>query len=139
MRRLVIIILILAVSLPAWAERQQTVGDLEIHYNVFNSTFLQPSIAAATQLVRAKEQGVVMVAVRQHDVPVEAKITGFVKNLLGNKTPLVFRQIKEPNAHYAVAQFTQPQREVLTFELTVNNGSDASVPLVFTQEVFPTE
>ena len=54
MRRIALLLIALCLSLPAAAERKQRFGELEVHYIAFNSSFLQPEIAAANQLVRSK-------------------------------------------------------------------------------------
>ena len=61
MRQLIICLLTLCLALPAFAERKQTFGTTDVHYSVFNSSFLQPDTAAASGLVRSKTQGVVTV------------------------------------------------------------------------------
>ena len=63
MRRIIPFLIALCLALPAAAERKQSFGDLDVHYSVFNSSFIQPDIAAAAGLTRSKTQGVVNVAV----------------------------------------------------------------------------
>lgn len=65
MRALLLCLLTLSLSLPASAERLQRFGELEVHYSVFNSTFLQPDIAAASGLERSKQRGVINIALRK--------------------------------------------------------------------------
>jgi hypothetical protein len=125
-------------ALPAAAERKQSFGDLDVHYSVFNSSFLQPDIAAAAGLARSKTQGVVNVAVLKAGKASTAQVSGQVKNLLGQNTPLTFRQISESGAIYYVAQFPFNNREVMTFTLDVRQG-DESHRITFNQEIFPDE
>jgi len=47
------------------AELKQTFGDYEVHYNAFNSTFLQPDVAANYQVQRSKYRGLVNITVLQ--------------------------------------------------------------------------
>ncbi|MBV2134115.1 DUF4426 domain-containing protein [Pseudomonas sp. MAP12] len=143
MRRLALFLLTLSLALPAAAERLQRFGDLEVHYNVFNSSFLQPDIAAASGLTRSKTQGVVNVAVMRAGKAVPAaSVSGTVKNLLGQSKPLNFQRVSEgegdQQAVYHLAQFTMTSREVLTFDLKVQDGG-TSHSLTFNQEVFPDE
>lgn len=143
MRRLALLLLTLSLALPAAAERLQRFGDLEVHYNVFNSSFLQPDIAAASGLTRSKTQGVVNVAVMRAGKAVPAaSVSGSVKNLLGQSKPLNFQRVSEgegdSQAVYHLAQFTMTDREVLTFDLKVQEGGN-SHSLTFNQEVFPDE
>ncbi|HYQ39208.1 MAG TPA: DUF4426 domain-containing protein [Pseudomonas sp.] len=136
MRRLAILLLTLGLAFPAFAERLQRFGDLEVHYNVFNSSFLQPDVAKASNLVRSKTQGVVNVVVMRAGKSVPAAVNGTVKNLLGQSTPLSFQDVKEGDALYHMAQFKMTEREVLTFSLKIQEGGTTH-DLNFDQEVFP--
>lgn len=138
MRRIIPFLIALCMALPAAAERKQSFGDLDVHYSVFNSSFLQPDIAAATGLSRSKTQGVVNVAVLKAGKASTAQVSGKVKNLLGQDTALTFRQISESGAIYYVAQFPFNNREVMTFTLDVRQG-DESHRITFNQEIFPDE
>lgn len=136
MRRLAILLLTLGLAFPAFAERLQRFGDLEVHYNVFNSSFLQPDIAKASNLVRSKTLGVLNVVVLRDGKSVPASVSGEVKNLLGQRKALDFQDVKEGDAQYHMAQFKMSEREVLTFNLKIQAGG-ASHDLNFDQEVFP--
>lgn len=138
MRRIIPFLIALCMALPAAAERKQSFGDLDVHYSVFNSSFLQPDIAVAAGLARSKTQGVVNVAVLKAGKASTAQVSGQVKNLLGQNTPLTFRQISESGAIYYVAQFPFNNREVMTFTLDVRQG-DESHRITFNQEIFPDE
>ncbi len=65
----------------------QRFGDLDVHYNVFNSSFLQPNVASAVGLVRSKAQGVINVVPMEKGKPVEAAVTGSAKDLTGKVIP----------------------------------------------------
>ena len=143
MRRLALLLLTLSLALPAAAERLQRFGDLEVHYNVFNSSFLQPDIAAASGLTRSKTQGVVNVAVMRAGKAVPAAVvSGSVKNLLSQSKTLNFQRVTEgegdTQAVYHLAQFTMTDRELLTFDLKVQEGGTTH-SVTFNQEVFPDE
>ncbi|MCQ4348639.1 DUF4426 domain-containing protein [Pseudomonas stutzeri] len=143
MRRLTLFLLTLSLALPAAAERLQRFGDLEVHYNVFNSSFLQPEVAAASGLTRSKTQGVLNVAVMRAGKPAAgAAVSGTVKNLLGQSRRLAFRRVSEGEgetlAVYHLAQFGMTERELLTFELNIQEGGTTH-SLTFNQEVFPDE
>jgi len=143
MRRLALLLLTLSLALPAAAERLQRFGDLEVHYNVFNSSFLQPNVAAAAGLARSKTQGVVNVVVMRAGKAVpNASVTGTLKNLMGQSKTLNFQRVAEgegdQQAVYHLAQFGMTEREVLTFDIKVQEGGK-SHSLNFNQEVFPDE
>jgi hypothetical protein len=139
MRQLILCLLTLCLALPAFAERKQSFGSIDVHYSVFNSSFLQPDTAAAAGLVRSKTQGVVTVAVLDNGKPLAAQVDGEVKNLLSQRIPLAFRQVREQEAVYYLAQFPMEQREMLTFTINVKGSDGSSNSFSFNQEVFPDE
>jgi hypothetical protein len=139
MTRIALLLMSLCLSLPALAEQKQSYGDLDVHYSAFNSGFLQPEIAAATGLVRSKTQGVVNVAVLKAGTASNAKVSGTVKNLLGQSTALSFKEVKEGKAIYYLAQFPFEQRETLRFTLNVTAADGVPHSFDFNQEFFPDE
>jgi hypothetical protein len=144
MGRLALLLLTACLSASALAadvikgERQETFGDVTVHYNTFNSTYLQPDIAKAAELVRSKNQGVINVSVIKDGKPLIASVTGTVKDLTSQSVPLNFRQITEQGAIYYIAQYPVEQQETRTFEIKVQNGDKVNT-INFNQELFPGE
>ncbi|AZE51753.1 hypothetical protein C4K04_6125 [Pseudomonas chlororaphis] len=123
---------------PIRGERQEVFGDVTVHYNTFNSTFLQPDIAKAAELVRSKNQGVINVSVLKAGKPLVAQVTGTVKDLTSQSVPLKFKQVTEQGAIYYIAQYPVEQQETRTFEIKVQTG-DTINTINFNQELFPGE
>ncbi|MBK5353637.1 DUF4426 domain-containing protein [Pseudomonas sp. TH41] len=144
MGRLALFLLTACLSVTAMAadaikgERQETFGDVTVHYNTFNSTFLTPDIAKAAELVRSKNQGVINVSVIQEGKPLMAQVSGSVKDLTSQTVPLKFKQITEQGAIYYIAQYPVDQQEIRTFEIKVQNGDKINT-INFNQELFPGE
>ena len=139
MRRIALLFIALCLSLPALAERKQTFGDLDVHYITFNSSFLQPDIAAANGLVRSKTQGVVNISVLKAGKASSASVSGEVKAMVGRSQPQTFKQVNEGEAIYYLAQFTFSQREMLRLTINVRAAHGAAHSFNFNQEVFPDE
>lgn len=139
MNRLTSALLCLLLALPAFAERKETFGELDVHYSVFNSSFLQPDIAAAVGLTRSKTVGVLNVSALKSGQGQPAKVSGTLKNLMGQTSNLQFKQVLESGAVYYLAEFPLREREVLTFTINVQVGDGATNTLTFNQEVFPDE
>jgi hypothetical protein len=144
MGRLALLLLTACLSASAMAadvikgERKETFGDVTVHYNTFNSTFLTPDIAKAAELVRSKNQGVINVSVIKDGKPLVANVTGTVKDLTSQSVPLNFKQVTEQGAIYYIAQYPVPQQETRTFEIKVQNGDKINT-INFNQELFPGE
>jgi hypothetical protein len=139
MHRFASLLLCLLLALPAFAERKQTFGELDVHYSVFNSSFLQPDVAAAAGLTRSKTVGVLNIAALKDGKGQAAKVSGTLKNLLGQTNELQFKQVLESGAVYYLAEFPLREREMLTFSINVQVGDGAPHTLTFNQEVFPDE
>lgn len=144
MSRLALFVLTACLSIGAMAadvikgERQETFGDVTVHYNTFNSTYIQPDIAKAAELIRSKNQGVINVSVLKAGKPQVANVSGSVKDLTSKSVPLNFKQITEQGAIYYIAQYPVEQQETRTFEIKVQIG-DAINTINFNQELFPGE
>ncbi len=144
MGRLALLLLTACLSASALAadvikgERKETFGDVTVHYNTFNSTFLTPDIAKAAELIRSKNQGVINVSVIKDGKPLVASVTGTVKDLTSQSVPLNFKQVTEQGAIYYIAQYPVPQQETRTFEIKVQNGDKINT-INFNQELFPGE
>ena len=144
MGRLALLLLTACLSASALAadvikgERKETFGDVTVHYNTFNSTYLTPDIAKAAELIRSKNQGVINVSVIKDGKPLVANVTGTVKDLTSQSVPLNFRQVTEQGAIYYIAQYPVEQQETRTFEIKVQNGDKINT-INFNQELFPGE
>ena len=142
MGRLITVLLAACLSLSAVAadaikgERKEVFGDVTVHYNTFNSTFLTPDIAKAAELIRSKNQGVINVSVIKDGKPLIANVTGTVKDLTSQSVPLNFRQVTEQGAIYYIAQYPVEQQETRTFEIKVQTGDKINT-INFNQELFP--
>ncbi|MFA5677785.1 MAG: DUF4426 domain-containing protein [Pseudomonas sp.] len=126
------------------AQSPQRFGDLLVYHNTFNSSYLQPDIAAAAGLQRGPRQGVVNISVQRLTDEgmqvVDAKLEGTVTNLLQQTTPLKFIRIQEQDAIYFVANYTAGQRGLLRFEVKVQAEEGAATHNVrFQQEFHPDE
>lgn len=109
----------------AQAEQKQVFGDYEIHYNVFNSTFLQPEMARQYNINRSRAIGVVNIAVLKKNpegglpTPVAAALEGEVTNQVQQQTRLAFRRIVEGPAIYYLADFHFSENDPLIFTVRV--------------------
>ncbi|WP_047534538.1 DUF4426 domain-containing protein [Pseudomonas sp. 11/12A] len=144
MGRLALFLLTACLSVTAMAadvikgERQETFGDVTVHYNTFNSTYLTPDIAKSAELIRSKTQGVINISVIKDGKPQMAQVSGSVKDLTSKSVPLTFKQITEQGAVYYIAQYPVPQQETRTFEIKVQTGDKINT-INFNQELFPGE
>ncbi|MBQ4832855.1 DUF4426 domain-containing protein [Pseudoalteromonas sp. MMG010] len=101
-------------------------GDWQVHYIAFPSTFIQPNIAQAYGLERSGYKGIVNISILKNDAQNSAQtavLTGTAKNLLGNKQTLNFKEVKEGDAIYYLAQVDYSNEEVLRFEIAIKQNN----------------
>ncbi|ATC93597.1 DUF4426 domain-containing protein [Pseudoalteromonas tunicata] len=135
--------LLLAFSLASQAEDQggqfKNLGDWEVHYIAFPSTFLQPNIAKSYGLERSKFTGVVNISVldsRTKDkVAQRVTIKGKARNLLGNTIDLEFKEVVEGDAVYYLAPIKFYNEEVYRFEIDLQQDRQIQ-QLTFQQKFY---
>ncbi len=111
-------------SASALAESAKEFGDYMIHYNAFRSDTLSADIAKKYNLTRRNNRAIINIAVLKKVMnttgkPVAAKVSGHASNLTGQLKKLSFREIKEGNAIYYLAETKFSDGEFLKFELKV--------------------
>lgn len=111
-------------SSSSFAEQMVSYGDYMIHYNAFNSSFLQPKVAQAYGITRSKTKALLNISVLQKQSdgstkPVSAIVKGAATNLISQKQELSFAKIVETNALYYLADFGFTDDQVLRFSLQV--------------------
>ncbi|MFB9216742.1 DUF4426 domain-containing protein [Vibrio sinaloensis] len=130
-------------AVPAWAGQFKTIKDVEVHYSAFNSTFLTPQVARSYKLKRNGYSALLNISVLDNyqagKPAITAKITGTAKNLIGQTRELSFREVKEANAIYYLAEFPISDEENLTFTIDVNAGNKGTGTLKFTQKFYVEE
>jgi hypothetical protein len=123
-RLLATLALILTFAVNAHADTS-TLGDFTVHYLAVNSTFLEPQIAAQYGIERGSRLGFINVAVLRNETdssigtPVAATLTGSKFNLMQQSSPLQFKEVREGEAIYYIAQFDFSDAETLRFEIAV--------------------
>jgi len=117
-------------------------GNYQIYFSAFNSTFVQPDVAKQYNLRRGERYGIVNIAVRDVSVgepgkAVTAKVSGHTINLLSQKYNLAFFAINEGEAIYYLADFRFADEERLEFVVNVKpQGSNQEKTLRFSQTFY---
>lgn len=114
---------LLLASHSSMAEEKR-VGDYIIYYNAFNSSFLQPSVARAYKIPRSSLTGVLNVSVHKDNPDhsssaLTANVQGRSKNSLSQYKDLAFREIKEDDSIYYLADFRFRNKENLNLQVTI--------------------
>jgi hypothetical protein len=130
-------------ALPSWAGQFKTIKDVEVHYSAFNSTFLTAQVARSYKLKRNGYSAILNISVLDNSQAgkpaITADISGTSKNLIGQTRQLSFREVKEGDAIYYLAEFPITEEEQLTFNLDVNAGIKGTGRLQFTQKFYVEE
>lgn len=122
--------LLLALLLPLAARADdrpfREFGDYRVHYSAFNSSFIDAKIAAAYDIVRGGDRGLVNIAVVPTGVVGgrPAQVSGHVANIFGQRQTLEFFEVREGDAVYYLAPFRFEHEDALTFNVTVKPAQD---------------
>lgn len=105
--------------LPARAERFESFGAYQVHYNAVSSGFLKPEVARAYGIVRSRVRGVLLVSLLKDEQPVAARVSAEARSPRGELHQINMRQIREGEAVYYLGSFPIVDGESLRFSLRV--------------------
>lgn len=115
--------------LSANAEQKLIYGEYEVHYMGLSSSFLTPEVAKLYDIPRSGSLGYLSISVLHKSanddlhLPVDAKLTGNIRNLIGQSRELQFRRIQEGKAIYYISTFRFDDGDIYNFDLDVVPGN----------------
>jgi thiol:disulfide interchange protein len=120
MKHLILFVTAMLFAMTPSAEQFKAFGDIEVHYAVVNTLFLQPDVAARYNIARDTDRAIVNVSVVNHDGgTLAADLSGVSVNLLNQEAKLTFDTIKEDESTYYIAALRYTDQDVLRFRITV--------------------
>jgi len=119
------------------AEQMQKLGDWDVHYIAFPSTFLTADVASNYDIDRSKYLGIINISVLDSDTKKAqaVKMTVTARNLLGNIRELDVREIREQNAIYYIAEVPHRNEETYRIKVTLSSGNQTQ-ELKFQQKFY---
>ncbi|MGX5915546.1 DUF4426 domain-containing protein [Aliidiomarina sp. Khilg15.8] len=117
---------------PAQAQQDdgqtmQRLGDWEVHYSAFPSTFLLPQIAEQYGLTRSNARGVVNISVldatSEERTAQRVNVDGYALNDVGQRRNLEFRRHIDGDAIYYITQVPHGNEDKLRFIISIRQGS----------------
>ena len=143
MKKLIALLaLTLIAPATALAERSQTFGDIEVHFNAISTDELTPDVAKSYKLDRSKNRGLVTVAVLKKNKlgvgqPVKAEVSASATNLSAQLSSLTMREVQEGNAIYYLGDFRVSPPDTMTFSIKVKpQGESKTHNIEFKQQYF---
>ncbi|WP_299793843.1 DUF4426 domain-containing protein [uncultured Shewanella sp.] len=134
------LILTLAFIGSVSAEQKQKVGNYDIHYVALGSTFLTPSIAKSYGIKRSSYTGIINISVldtsQEGNPPVAVEISGIANNLLDARINLKFREIREGDAIYYVAEVPYRDDQEINFQIAIKHQKKLNTQLTFKQKFY---
>lgn len=128
-------ILLFCLAPAGFADEQESTkvfGPYTVHYSTFNSLFVPADIAQIHQLVRAKDQTLINIAVQKtvDGSPVSAQVTGTAKNLLQQQKNIEFKTIQEQETVYYIGSLRHTNEEIFHLDFSIVPEGETQ-PLTF--------
>jgi hypothetical protein len=122
------------------AQQTETFGPFELHYSVVNTTFLDPTVAATYGITRGEKRAILNVAVRENLADGSRaramELQGRTSDLMQQQT-LDFREIREGDAIYYIAEFSFINEEWRFFEIEFRpEGATQSYTYKFKHQLY---
>ncbi len=111
---------------PVHAEQKKVLGPWDVHYIAFDSTMIDAKIAQSYQLQRSKYQAVLNISVlnSSDQKAQQVRISGTATDLTQKQIELNFREVKEGDAIYYLAQVPVHDQKHLNFKLDIWQGTE---------------
>jgi len=124
----------------ALAQQSETFGPFELHYSVVNTTFLDPKVASSYGITRGKKRAILNLAVREQlgegSAARSMLLQGRTWDLMQNQS-LEFKEIREGEAIYYIAEFTFINEEWRFFEMDFRpDGADQTYTFKFKHQLY---
>lgn len=138
----VLFALALLLTAPARAENIQDFGDYVVHYNALTTDMIPPMVARENDITRSKNRAMLNVVVLEKVLgasgkPTAAEVSGRSISLTGQQNRIEFREVREPNAIYYIAEFAVSNEQRLTFDITVTpEGESEPLEVRFRKQFF---
>ncbi|MCO4321919.1 DUF4426 domain-containing protein [Aliidiomarina quisquiliarum] len=115
----------------------ERLANWHVHYSAFASTFLQPEVAKAYNLVRSRAQGIVSISVLDAATQQSQRVavSGYALNSLGQRRELSFRRISEGDSLYYLTSVSHENEDRYRFFINLRHG-DISEELRFTHTFY---
>lgn len=140
--KVVTVFVLLFSGFSSYAENSKEFGDYVVHYNAFRSDTISPEVAKQYGLTRANNRVLINIAVLKKvmnttGTPTSSQVTGHASNLTGQLKQLEFKEIKEGNAIYYLAETKISDGEFLKFDLKIMpEGETKAARLNFDKRFF---
>jgi hypothetical protein len=139
-----VVLLLGLMSVSANAEQKIVFGEYEVHYMGLSSSFLTPEVAKLYDIPRSGSLGFLNIAVLQQSKdeqvpnPVDVKLTGTIRNLIGQTRELEFRRISDGKAIYYISTFRFDDGDMYNFDLDAvpSNAKQKNFDVKFSQRFY---
>jgi len=138
------VLLILPMATLANPSNVKVFDNYEVHYSIFNTSFLSPDIAESYQLVRSGSKALINIAVLEKNQDgvlqnVDATISGDQFDLI-RKEQLTFKEVREQQAIYYLSTIDIQHRTLIYFTFKIKpSTSKSEYTLEFSKELFKDE
>ncbi|MCL1157936.1 DUF4426 domain-containing protein [Shewanella inventionis] len=124
----------------AHAEQKQQVGNFDIHYMALNSTFITPEVAKTYGIERSGYNGLVNITVLNTNLKgnpaVAVEISGIANNLIDARITLDFKEIREGDAIYYIAEVPFRDDQEVNFDIAIKYANQLNTSLKFKQKFY---
>ena len=119
------------------AEQVHRFANHEVHYIIIPTTFLESEIAAQYDVARARNRALINVSILDDNKEaVTGSVSGSSSNLLGQTQYFEFRQVREGDAIYYLAELLHSDQELhrVTLEVALDTGQKDQIK--FNQKMY---
>jgi hypothetical protein len=138
--KVTLVFMALILSPISLAQQMQRFGEYELHYIVIPTTMLKPEIAREYDIARGKNRALVNISILDREKkPTGGTIKGTTQNLLGQLQDLAFKEVREGEAIYYLAEIRYADQETHRLNIQAKANDGKSTVLKFNQKLYWSE
>lgn len=129
--------LLASICVTGHAEQVHRFAGHEVHYIIIPTTFLESEIATKYDVARARNRALINVSILDaNKQAVTGAVSGSSSNLLGQTQYFEFRQVREGDAIYYLAELLHSDQELhrVTLEVALDTGQKDQIK--FNQKMY---
>lgn len=130
---------LLSAGVFAAEDNSQTFGIYTVHYSTFNSLFVPAEVAKIHGIVRAKDQTLINIAIKETATnrAVAAEVTATAKNLMQQSKTVSFKTITEADAVYYIGALRHTNEEVFHLDFKIlPEGANQPIEFRLTRKLY---
>jgi len=136
---LLLIVYLFILPINSQADNSKLYDRHTVHFNAFPSDSLPSQMTQKYKIQRSKNIALINVSIVKNDKSkkiegIQSRVTGVLKNLLGQLKKLDFQEVHEGSAYYYIAQVAVENNDIVHFKVQIETHDKQHYDIKFRKQ-----